>query len=74
MPIPAPVAPHVEPCTEETRAWFTQLLLAFERSQRDVSVAWETFCRDHSLPLTWQLEGVRNEGLLVKGDPEPNGE
>lgn len=71
MPIPAPAEPHVEPCSEEARVWFTQLWAAFERSQRDIQVAWETFLRSHGLPLTWQLDGVREDGLLVKGDTPP---
>ncbi len=59
---------YVEPCSEDERQFFTQLFTAHARTGQDIKIAWTTFCLAHGLPLTFELEGVAGNGLLVKGE------
>jgi hypothetical protein len=56
----------VEPCSKAEREFFAGLWAEHQRVQREVAVAFTAFCHAHGVPIGSELEGVTEQGLLVK--------
>jgi hypothetical protein len=56
----------VEPCSKAEREFFAGLWADYKRTEREVAVAFTAFCHAHGVPMPSTLEGVTEQGLLVK--------
>lgn len=56
----------VVPVSAGARAMFADLLAAKQNADREVAIAWTTFCHTHDEPLTSELLAVAADGLVVK--------